>query len=105
MLLDIQYIPTHRGYFAGTQDGIVTAGGKPAHGNIHIFDANSLLHIAGTRSLANGHYLIPYLDPARAYLILARHPLRHYDPVSYDNVKPAHNLTLREQADLWQSWL
>lgn len=105
MLLDIQFVPQHAGYFAGDGEGIVTAGGQPDAAIIHVFDAITLLPVAQTRSLPNGRYLVPYLDPARAYLILARHPRRHYDPVGYDDVKPASNRTVSEQAALWQSWL
>lgn len=105
MLLDIRFVPQHAGYFAGDGEGIVTAGGQPGVANIHVFDAITLLPVAQTRSLSNGRYLVPYLDPSRDYLILARHPQRHYDPVSYDNIKPASNRTVSEQTALWQSWL
>ena len=35
---------------------------------------------------------------------MARDWMRHYEPVAYDNVKPATNITPQEQWRLWQSW-
>lgn len=104
MLLDIHHIPQHSGYFAGTQDGIVSVGGSADVANLYVFAADTLLLLQRTRALKNGHYLVPYLDPARRYLILARHPQRHYEPVSYDDLKPTATLTLAAQAQLWASW-
>jgi len=51
---------------AGSEDGIVTVGGAAGIGNIYVFDAETLLLVQQTRSLPNGHYLVPTL-----YLILS----------------------------------
>ena len=104
MRLEPHYVPDHRGYMAGTEDGIVTVGGSAGIGNIYVFDAETLLLQQQTRSLPNGHYLVPYLNPARRYLIMGRHPARKYEPICYDDLKPATALTLAEQAQLWASW-
>lgn len=104
MRLEPHYVPDHRGYMAGTEDGIVTVGGSAGIGNIYVFNAETLLLQQQTRSLPNGHYLVPYLNPARRYLIMGRHPQRQYEPICYDDLKPATALTLAEQAQLWAAW-
>lgn len=104
MLLEPHFIAAHKGYLAGTQDGIVTIGGVAGIANIYVFDANTLLLKQQTRSLQNGHYLVPYLNPTQRYLLLARHIKRQYEPISYDDIKPAVALALSQQAALWQSW-
>ena len=93
MLLEPHYIADHRAYMAGSEDGIVTVGGAAGIGNIYVFDADTLLLQQQTRSLPNGHYLVPYLNPAR-----------QYEPICYDDLKPSTTLTLTEQAQLWASW-
>ena len=104
MLLEPHYIPDHRGYFAGQDDGIVTVAGQGAIGNLYVFDARTMLLVQRARSLTSGHYLVPYLDPQRRYLIMGRHPQRQYEPICYDDLKPATALTLAEQAQLWAAW-
>ena len=88
MLETVYYDTVYKGYFAGQDDGIVTAGGKPAR-----------------RQLDSGHYLVRGLDPARRYLLLAREYQRGYEPCAYDWLECATTLDSSGQAQLWQSWL
>ena len=90
------------GYLAGTDEGIVTAGGSPAVRRVYLYYNHRL--IRETTSNAEGHYAFLCLDPQREYLIMARDWMRHYEPVAYDNVRPATNITPQEQWRLWQSW-
>jgi hypothetical protein len=104
MLLEPHFIPDHKGYFAGRDDGIVTVAGQGAVGNLYVFDARTMLLVQRARSLASGHYLVPYLDPTRRYVLMARHPQGHYEPVCYDQLRPANNLTITEQREVWRAW-
>ena len=104
MVLDPIYIAAHRGYFAGQDDGIVTVAGQGAVGNLYVFASHTMLLVQRARSLASGHYLVPYLDPTRRYVLMARHPQGHYEPVCYDQLRPANNLTITEQREVWRAW-
>lgn len=94
----------HQGYIAGTADGIVTVSSKPTSRMIYVFDAQTLNWIKTAKSLDNGHYLIMGLDPNKHYLIMCRDYNRDYEPCVYDYVKPATDLTIAEQVELWNSW-
>lgn len=90
------------GYIAGTADGIVTVGGQAAQREVCVLHDMQL--VARVWSLASGHYMIPHLDTNREYLVIARDYKRQYEPVAYDHVKPATNLTPKEQIELYRSW-
>lgn len=89
-----------RGYIAGTADGIVTVAGKPAARRIYLIDAQDMHMVRSTWSQSNGEYFIVYLNPNKEYLVLARDHLRQYEPVAWDYVQPATNMTLAEQLQL-----
>ncbi|PIE82475.1 MAG: hypothetical protein CSA10_00580 [Cardiobacteriales bacterium] len=92
------------GYFAGCEDGIVTAGGEPASRQVDVLDPLTYQHIKRAVSADNGHYLLMGLDPNREYLLIARDCLRQYEPVAYDYIKPANDKTIAEQVELWNEW-
>ncbi len=92
------------GYIAGTADGIVMVGGKPASREILVLNADDLALSQRTVSLNNGHYLIAGLDPNKRYLVMCRDHERQYEPFCWDYVRPATDLTFAEQLALWQSW-
>ena len=105
MLETVYYDTVYKGYFAGQDDGIVTAGGKPARRQVVCLDAVTLQIVALCWSLDSGHYLVRGLDPARRYLLLAREYQRGYEPCAYDWLECATTLDSAGQAQLWQSWL
>lgn len=92
------------GYIAGSGDGIVTVQGKPAPRKIWLLDAVTLAIVQVATSLPNGHYLFMGLDPAKRYLVMARDYKKEFEPMAWDDVKPADDLTIAEQQALWQSW-
>lgn len=92
------------GYIAGTADGIVTVAGQPARRRVFLLDANTFKVVADTWSLKNGHYMLPELNADKRYIVFARDYLRQYEPVTYDYVEPATDLTIKQQNELWQSW-
>lgn len=92
------------GYIAGTADGTVTVGGKPASREILVLNADDLTLSQRTASLNNGHYLIAGLNPDKRYLVMCRDHERQYEPFCWDYVRPATDLTFAEQLALWQSW-
>ena len=53
------------GYLAGTDEGIVTAGGTPAVRRVYLYYNHRL--IRETTSNAEGHYAFLCLDPRREY--------------------------------------
>lgn len=95
----------HDGYIAGSSDGIVTVRGKPASRKIHLLDSQSLALEATQWSLDNGHYLFLGLDPTKEYLVMVRDYKKEFEPFAWDYVKPADDLTLIQQQELWQTWL
>lgn len=105
-MIDKSYIrPRYLAYFAGRDEGIVTAGGQPSRKPIFVLDAKTLEFVASVWSLDNGHYLVRNIEPDREYLLIARDTQRGYEPVAYDYIKPATELNGDEQAALWRSWL
>lgn len=94
----------HSGYIAGKGDGIVTVQGKPASRNIWLLNAQTMSVEQVITSLKNGHYLFLGLDPAKEYLVMVRDYKRELEPFAWDYVKPANDLTIAEQQDLWQTW-
>lgn len=103
-VIDCFYLPEHTGYVAGTQDGIVTVGGKPASRKIYVLDAVTLQWLQTAKSTASGNYLITGLDPSKRYIVMCRDYKQDYEPCVYDYVSPSTDLTLAEQMELWQSW-
>ena len=95
---------THKGYIAGTGDGIVTVQGKPASRKIWLLNAQTMAVEQIITSLKNGHYLFLGLDPAKEYLVMVRDYKREYESFAWDYVKPADDLTVDEQQALWQTW-
>ncbi|HAV46873.1 MAG TPA: hypothetical protein DCX43_01580 [Psychrobacter sp.] len=94
----------YSGYIAGSDDGIVTSKGVPASRNIYLLDALTMRVLNKTQSLKSGHYLFLGLDPTKEYLIIVRDYKRELEPFAWDYVKPANDLTVAEQQDLWQTW-
>lgn len=92
------------GYFAGSEDGVVTVGGQTASREIICFDAESLTIVRRTWSLPNGHYLVPNLDPGRNYLLMCRDHKNEYKPEAWDNRPPSQSLDLAGQQALIDSW-
>lgn len=95
------YLLTHLGYIAGGGDGIVSVGGVPSSRKIYVLDAKTLAVVKTAVSLDNGQYLITGLDPNRRYLVMARDYKGEYEPVCYDNVAPAADLTAEEIRGVW----
>lgn len=105
-MIDRPYIhPHYQGFFAGRDEGIVSAGSKPARKPVIVLDALTLQVVATAWSLDNGHYLVRNIEPDREYLLLARDSQRGYEPYAYDWIAPSEALTGDEQVALWQSWL
>lgn len=97
--------PARTGYIAGSGDGIVTIAGEPAARTIYVLDAVNLAVLRTTTSWADGRYLIRGLDPGKEYILFARDHHRDYEPVVYDYLKPATDLSHAEQEALWQQML
>ena len=94
----------HSGYIAGTNDGIVTVQGKPASRKIWLLNAQTMVVEQAVTSLKSGRYLFLGLNPAKEYLVMVRDCKKEYEPFAWDYVKPANDLTIAEQQDLWQTW-
>lgn len=94
----------HHSYIAGSDEGIVTVQGKPESRNIWLFDAQSLVTEQVVTSLKNGHYLFMGLDPDKRYLVMVRDYKKELEPFAWDYVKPADDLTIAQQQELWASW-
>lgn len=92
------------GYIAGSGDGIVTVAGKPASRKIWLLNAQTMAVEQVITSLQNGHYIFMGLDSAKEYLVMVRDYKKEYEPFAWDFVKPANDLTIAEQQDLWQTW-
>lgn len=96
------------GYIAGSGDGIVTIQSKPKSRPIFLYESKGGTRppklLAQQASLANGRYLFRGLDVNKKYLVMARDHKEQYEPVAWDFVSPATDLTLVEQQALWTSW-
>lgn len=92
------------GYIAGTGDGIVTVSGKPAARKIWLLNAQTMVVEQIVTSFKNGHYLFMGLDPSKEYLVMVRDYKRDLEPFAWDYVKPANDLTINEQQELWASF-
>ena len=93
----------HKGYIAGTGDGIATVAGVSSQRDIVLFDAQDLSIVQRSQSLKNGHYLLNNLNPSKQYLIMARDYNSEYEPAVFDYVTPATDLTVKQQQELWES--
>lgn len=96
--------PFHKGYIAGSGDGIVTVLGKPASRKICLLNAETLVVESEQWSLSNGHYAFFSLDIAKEYLVMVRDYKKEIEPFVWDYVKPADDLTIDEQQALWASF-
>ena len=94
----------HKGYIAGTGNGIVTVAGVPARRDVWLLNAQTMSIEQTVTSLPNGHYLFMGLDSNKKYLVMARDYKKEFEPFAWDYVKPADDLTVAEQQALWQSW-
>lgn len=94
----------YNGYVAGSGDGIVTVQGKPSSRKIWLLNAKTMAVEQVITSLKNGHYLFLGLDLSKEYLVMVRDYKRELEPFAWDYVKPANDLTIAEQQDLWQTW-
>lgn len=97
--------PVAQGYIAGTANGIVSINAKGVARLIYLLDIDTFQVLHMQASLNNGHYLIRALDPNREYIVFARDHHRDYEPVVYDYLKPATDLSHAEQEALWQQML
>lgn len=104
MLIPILSAPQFAGYIAGTADGIVSINGEPASRKIYVFDALTLQWQATAKSNQKGRYLILGLNPQQRYLIMVRDHQLNYEPYAYDHVRPADDLSVNEQQQLWAAW-
>lgn len=102
----VRSLPIMTGFIAGSASGIVTVAGTPAQREILVMDAQAqdFTFIQRVYSLKNGHYWISELDVAKTYLIMCRDHEKQYEPVAWDYVSPATDLTYAEQQQLWDSW-
>lgn len=96
-------------YIAGSDIGIVTVAGTPAARHIYLLDTITLTVLRHTVSLSNGHYIFNELDASIQYIVMCRDlppdgVNQRYEPVAWDYVTPATDLTIAEQQELWQSW-
>lgn len=101
-VVDFIHLNKHTAYIAGTGSGVVSVGGVPGSRKVYALDAKTLNVVKTAVSSDDGQYLIPHLDPAKRYLIMARDYQGEYEPYCYDNVAPATDLILDEQQALWQ---
>lgn len=104
MLISIYQSYDHKGYIAGTGDGIVTVLGKPESRKIWLLDAQTLAIEKIAVSLQNGHYLFMGLDSDAEYIVMVRDYKKELEPFVWDCVKPANDLTIAEQQALWASF-
>ncbi len=95
---------TPQPYIAGVADGIVTVNGKPSSRPIFLFDALSMQLLRRVASLPSGHYIFNGLDASKQYIVMCRDHKKEYEPVCWDYVTPAIDLTIEQQQELWQSW-
>lgn len=104
MIDEILFHPKHLGYFAGTADGLTYVNNVANSCEIVALDAETVQFVAKIISRKDGHYLMPYLDPNKRYLLFARDLGKNYEPYAYDHAKPATDLSLIEQAELIALW-
>lgn len=109
MIIKIVRAYQNEGYIAGMGDGIVSVGGVPASRQICLLELETLKWLKTCVSTPSGHYLFIGLDPRRKYVLICRDLApdgneQRYEPVCYDQVAPAEDLTIVQQLDLWQSW-
>ena len=94
----------HSGYIAGSGDGIVTVKGKPESRKIWLLNAKTMLVEQVITSLENGHYIFLGLNVSKEYLVMVRDYKQELEPFAWDFVKPADDLTIAEQQEVWQTW-
>ena len=81
-MIDRPYYSTdakRKAYFAGLEDGIVTAGGQAACKPLLVLDAHTMVVVTTARSLDNGRYLVRGLEAGKEYLLMARDTQRGYE--------------------------
>lgn len=92
------------GYIAGDNDGVVTVMGKPSARKIWLLNAQTMAVEQAITSLINGRYIFMGLDPSERYLVMVRDYKKEFEPFAWDYVKPADDLTIKQQQALWQTW-
>ncbi len=106
MILPLYFFATNNtAYIAGSGDGIVTVNGQPASRKIWLLDVDTLQVLNTVQSLSSGHYMFFCLNPAKQYLVMCRDYKKEFEPVVWDYVTPATDLSIAEQQALWDSWL
>ena len=98
------------GYFAGTANGVLTAGGLRATREIRLFKihfesighGDFLEQIAITHSNEQGNWLFWGIDETAKYLIMARDNKSDYEPFCYDCISPATDLNIKEQIEIFR---
>lgn len=99
------------GYFAGTANGVLTAGGVKASREIRLFKINFantghdkfLEQVGITHSNEQGRWLFWGIDENSKYVIMARDNKGDYEPFCYDNISPATDLAIKEQIELFKN--
>lgn len=104
MLVKHLFAPQKSAYFSGTADGLTYVNNVANSCEIVALDAETYQFVAKIISRKDGHYLMPYLDPNKRYLLFARDLGKNYEPYAYDHAKPATDLSLIEQAELIALW-
>lgn len=77
-----------KAYIAGEGDGIVSIKGLPVARQVVAFEQNTLTLAAKTWSFPNGSYVLPNLDPAKQYIVMAYDYTDDYEPVAYSHITP-----------------
>lgn len=98
--LDVHSEPV--GYIAGLGSGIATRGDVPAKISILLYECAADKLVARTESMRSGNYLLAFLDPNKRYRLIAIDPKGEYQSLVWDNIKPAQDLSVKAQWELWR---
>lgn len=77
-----------RAYIAGEGDGIVSIKGVPVARQVVALAQDTLTVAAKTWSFPDGSYVLPNLDPAKQYIVMAYDYTGDYEPVAYSHIVP-----------------
>lgn len=77
-----------RAYIAGEGDGIVSIKGVPVARQVVALEQPNLTVAAKTWSFPDGSYVLPNLDPAKQYIVMAYDYKGDYPPVAESHITP-----------------
>lgn len=77
-----------KAYIAGEGDGIVSIKGLPVARQVVAFDQNTFAPVVKTWSFPDGSYVLPNLDPAKQYIVMAYDYKGDYPPVAESHITP-----------------